>query len=68
MTVERADEGFDDWPAAAVDPINTALLPVVEHIFAVAADGSPERAAALGEVLAVAERIKQALAPKPRLQ
>jgi hypothetical protein len=66
MTVERADEGFDDWPAAA-DPINAALLPVIEHIFAVAADGSPERAAAMNEVLQIAERIRAALAPKPRL-
>jgi hypothetical protein len=66
MTVARDDSDFEPWPVA-VDPINAALLPMVEHVFAVTADGSPERAAALGEVLAVAERIKAALAPKPRL-
>jgi hypothetical protein len=65
MTIEP-DE-FENWPAGT-DPINTALLPVIEHIFAVTAAGSPERKAALNEVLAVAERIKQALVPKPRLQ
>jgi hypothetical protein len=65
MTAERADE-FEPWPAP--DPLNTALLPVIEFVFATAADGSPERAAALNEVLAVAERIRAALAPKPRLQ
>jgi hypothetical protein len=66
MTAEPDDTEFEHWPAG-VDPINTALLPVLEHIFAVAADGSDERKAALGEVLAVAERIRAALAPKPRL-
>jgi hypothetical protein len=64
--IER-DDSDADWPAA-VDPINAALLPVIEHIFAVAADGSPERAAALSEVLQIAGRIKQALTPKPTLQ
>jgi hypothetical protein len=66
MTAERADEGLDDWPPA-VDPVRTSLVPLLEHIFAVTADGSVERSAALDAVLAVAERIKAALAPKPRL-
>jgi hypothetical protein len=68
MAIERddSDEGFEPWPAAT-DLINTSLLPVLEHIFAVTADGSSERAAALSEVLQIAERIRAALAPKPRL-
>jgi hypothetical protein len=63
MTIEHED--WENRPPAA-DSINTALLPAIEHIFAVTADGSPERAAAIGEVLAAVERIKQALVPKPR--
>jgi hypothetical protein len=41
--IERDHADFEPWPAAT-DPINTALLPVIEHIFAVTADGSPQRA------------------------
>jgi hypothetical protein len=40
---------------------------LLEYVFAASVDGSPERAAALGEVLAAAERIRAALASKPRL-
>jgi hypothetical protein len=40
---------------------------VIEHIFAVTTDASPARNAALCEVLAVAGRIRVALA-KPTLQ
>jgi hypothetical protein len=67
MTAARDDTDFESGPAA-VDPINTALLPVIEHIFAVTVDGSSERKSALSEVLQIAERIKQALAPRPTLQ
>jgi hypothetical protein len=64
--IER-DETDAEWPAAEVDPINMAICPLIEHILAVTADGSSERKAALSDVLHIAERIKQALAPKPTL-
>jgi hypothetical protein len=67
MTAEPDDTDFENWPAGT-DPVNTALLPLLEFVFVATADGSRERAAALGEVVAVAERIRAALAPKPRLQ
>ena len=65
MATER-DEGFEAWPGEA-DPINTMLMPLIDHIFAVSADGSPERKAAMNEVLALPARIRAALRPKPRL-
>jgi hypothetical protein len=64
MVAER-DEGFEPWPAEA-DPINTALMPVIEHVFAVTVDGSPERKVAMNEVLALPARIRAAL-HRPRL-
>ena len=66
MTIER-DVEFEDCPAAA-DLLRCAALPLIEHIFAVSADGSAERSKAVNEVLAAIERIKQALVPLPRLQ
>jgi hypothetical protein len=63
--IERDDETDTEWLAAA-DPISTSLVPVIEHIFAVTVDGSAARNAAISEVLAVAERIRAALA-KPTL-
>jgi hypothetical protein len=61
----ECDEGFEAWPGEA-DPINTAVLPLIEHIFAVTADGSPERGKAMAEVLALPARIRAAL-HRPRL-
>jgi hypothetical protein len=52
---------------AAPDPIRTALLPLLEYVFAATADGSAERKAALSEVLASEGRILAALASKPTL-
>ena len=57
---------FEDWPAAA-DPINTAICPLIAAVFELTAPDSPERKRAMSEVLQIAERIKQALVPKPRL-
>ena len=54
----------DEVPEA--DPINTTLMPLIEYIFTVTADG-PERKAAMDEVLALPARIRAALRPKPRL-
>ena len=58
---------FEDWPAEA-DPINTAICPLIAAVFELTAPDSPERKRAMSEVLQIAERIKQALVPKPRLQ
>jgi hypothetical protein len=64
MTVEREDE-FEPWPGE-IDPINAALCPLLEVVFAHSRDGSAERKAAMSEVLQIAERIRAALA-KPTL-
>jgi hypothetical protein len=50
---------------AVDDPIGGAVMPLVEAIFAVTRDGSPERAAALGELMLAVDRIRTALRPKP---
>jgi hypothetical protein len=52
----------------ATDPVRSSLLPVIEVIFAHTRDGSVERKAALDAVLSACDRIRAALAPKPRLQ
>jgi hypothetical protein len=52
---------------AAPDPIRAALLPLIEYVFAVTADGSPERAAAMNVALEAVERIRAALRPRARL-
>jgi hypothetical protein len=65
MTVER-DSEFEPWPGE-LDSINTALMPLIEHIFAMTTDGSAERSKAMGEVLALPARIRAAL-HRPRLQ
>jgi hypothetical protein len=62
---EAAASEFEDWLAEA-DPINTALMPLIEYVFAVTTDGSPERKVAMNEVLALPARIRAALY-RPRL-
>jgi hypothetical protein len=52
---------------AAGDQVNASLVPLVELILALTTAGSPERKAALSEVLASAGRIRAALASKRRL-
>jgi hypothetical protein len=64
--VTEHDSEFEPWPGE-VDSINTTLMPLIEHIFELTADGSPERKAAMNEVLALPARIRAALRPKPRL-
>jgi hypothetical protein len=66
MVTER-DTGFEDWPAEA-DLIRMAALPLLEHIFAVTADGSAERGKAMDVALTAIDRIRAAMRPKPRLQ
>jgi hypothetical protein len=53
----------DEVPEA--DPIRGAILPVIEAIFAATHDGSPERAAAMGELMLAVDRIRVALRRKP---
>jgi hypothetical protein len=65
MTVER-DEEFEPWPGE-VDLIRMAALPLIEHIFAVTADGSAERSRAMDVALAAIERIRAALLHRPTI-
>jgi hypothetical protein len=65
MVTER-DSEFEPWPVEA-DPIRLAVLPLIQHIFAVTADGSVERSKALDVVLTAAEKVRTALRPQPRL-
>jgi hypothetical protein len=58
--------GFEDWPVAP-DPINTAICPLIATVFELTADGSPERKAALCEVLTAAEKVRAAMRPASRL-
>jgi hypothetical protein len=64
MTVPEQTD-FEEWPAEA-DPINTAICPLIAAVFELTADGSPERARAMNEVLALPARIRAAL-HRPRL-
>jgi hypothetical protein len=65
MTVPEQTD-FEEWPAEA-DSIRMAALPLIEHIFAVTADGSAERSKAMDVALAAIDRIRAAL-HRPRLQ
>jgi hypothetical protein len=61
--------GFSETDEAPKpDPINTALMPLIEYIFELTAPDSAERKAAMNEILALPARIRAALRPKPRLQ
>jgi hypothetical protein len=60
--------GPTDELSGEVDPINMAICPLIAAVFELTAPDSAERARAMVEVLQAAERIKQALAPLPRLQ
>jgi hypothetical protein len=62
----ECDQDELDWPASA-DPIHTALLPLIEVIFEATAEGSPERARAMSELLAAATRIRDALVRRSRM-
>ena len=64
MAAERDET---DELSGEIDPVNVAITPLIEHIFAVTADGSAERQRALTEILTAAEKVRAALRPKPRL-
>jgi hypothetical protein len=60
MTTPERDDEADELPEV-VDPINAAICPLIMAVFEMTADGSPERAAAMNEVLAAAEKVRAAL-------
>jgi hypothetical protein len=64
--VTEHDSDFEPWPAE-IDQINMAICPLIEAVFELTAPDSPERKAAMNEVLAAVERIKQALTPMPTI-
>jgi hypothetical protein len=57
----------DEVPEAG-DSIRGAILPLIEAIFVATHGDSPERTAAMGELMLAVDRIRVALRPKPRLQ
>jgi hypothetical protein len=65
MTTAPEQTDFEDWPAEA-DPINAAMCPLIAAVFELTPPDSPERARAMGEVLAASERVRRALVPLPR--
>jgi hypothetical protein len=64
LVIERDEDSLE----READPVRTAAGPLLVCILELTADGSKERARAVGEVLEVVERIRAALAPKPTLQ
>jgi hypothetical protein len=60
MTADRADEGFDDWPAA-VDPIREAVGNLLVAIMQNTVEGSRERTKAMSEALEAHRRIDDAM-------
>jgi hypothetical protein len=58
--IERADEGFDDWPAT-VDPIREAISILLVTIMENTRDGSSERKRAMSEALDAHRRINDAM-------
>jgi hypothetical protein len=59
MTTPERDE-IDDLPEAA-DAITSAISALIVSVMEATETGSPERAAAMNEVLAAAERVRAAL-------
>jgi hypothetical protein len=56
-----------DELSGEIDPVNVAITPLIEHIFAVTAPDSAERKRALTEVLTAGEKVRAALQSRPRL-
>jgi hypothetical protein len=66
MTVDR-DTELEDWPAEVGDPVRDAIGQLLVTIIESTAEGSPERAKAMGEALQAHERIRDAMRVRPRL-
>jgi hypothetical protein len=67
LVIERNEDELERESPEA-DPVRAAACPLIECVLSLTADGSPERARAVSEVLEVVERIRAAVAPKPTLQ
>jgi hypothetical protein len=69
MTAEHNDTEFEPWPVVIdlADSLNTAATDLLLCVLELTAEGSPERKLALIELMSSLERIRAALAPKPRL-
>ena len=65
ISPRRRSEDSLERGAPEADPIRAAACPLIECVLDLTADGSKERARAVGEVLEVVERIRAALAPRP---
>lgn len=65
--MKPAPDEADDTELPEADEINSALCPLLVAVFDLTETNSPERARAMTEVLAVADRIREALRPRPRL-
>jgi hypothetical protein len=64
--VAPVDVDDEPWPSVA-DPVRAAIGNLLEAIIESTEEGSRERQVAMSEALQAHERVKQALAPKPRL-
>jgi hypothetical protein len=61
------DSGFQEWPGEIGDPVRAAFANLLVAIIENTAEGSSERARAMGEALQAHERIKLAMRVQPRL-
>jgi hypothetical protein len=63
-TIEKSDERL---PGEVGDPVREAIGNLLVAIVENTAPGSPERKAAMNEVLESAERVRRAIMPLPKL-
>jgi hypothetical protein len=66
MVTER-DTELEDWPPAEADRISIAVCPLITAVFDLTAPDSPERKAAVTELLQSVERLRRAIMPLPKL-
>ena len=66
MATLEPDDADVTPEVSEVDPICAAVVPLVELVCELTGENSPERRAAMTEVLQAAERIRAALKPRPR--
>jgi hypothetical protein len=66
-TVIERDDEFEHWPPAEADPISIAVCPLITAVFEMTAPDSPERKAAVTELLQSVERLRRVIVPLPKL-
>jgi hypothetical protein len=66
MTTTEHDSEFEPWLPTVADPVREAIGNLLVAIIENTAEG-PERARAVNEALAAHERIRAAMADRPRL-